>query len=162
MKKVFRIMLAAAMGVAMLGFTACKEKESNPDIYSFIYEGQAASDGQNIVYTATSDEVRNDWAIVEFLLENKTDANQQACLKVERIEGPEAMNDINICFGETCKTGKCPWTSEPFTLVPGINNDMNISFDYMPSQVTGKTVYRLTVGTGTSLSEPKTLLLEVK
>jgi hypothetical protein len=169
MKKTFRIMLAAAVSVAMLGFTACKEKEENQThdektesaTYAIHYDGSAVAAGSTIIYQPTLTESNADFASVDLLLENKTNANQQTCLKIERTEGPDQMNHIMICYGETCKDGDCPWSSDAFTLVPGINNDMLVKFEYSPSQVTSKTTYRLTVGKGATFTDPQVVYINV-
>ena len=166
MKKTFRIMLAAMLGLSMLAFTACKEKEEDtPDqpstSYSFIYDGQAVEYGASISHAATFEEVNMDFAHVHLLFENKTSDNLETCLKIELVEGPAEMNDIMICFGEECKNGTCTWTSSPFTLKPGVNSDMLVDFEYFPSRVTSKTTYRFTLGKGTALADPQVMLVTV-
>lgn len=175
MKNVFRIMLAAAMGVAMLALVACDPEKPAPEpdnsstenytesnSYGIIYNNQTVAAGATIVYTPSAAEIENDFAAVDFLINNKTDGNLRTCLKVELVEGPEAMKNIMMCYGITCKQGVCPWLSEPFTLTPGINQDMMIKFEYNPSSVTSKTTYRITVGLGTELADPQVILVNVK
>ena len=161
--------IIAAISVAMLAFVSCTEKEQNvtPDektestTYAILYDGSAVAASSTINYRPTLSETTNDFASVDLLLENKTNANQQTCLKIERTEGPDAMNRIMICYGETCKEGNCPWMSDAFTLVPGINSDMLVKFEYAPSQVTSQTTYRLTVGKGETLSDPQVIYINV-
>lgn len=159
MKNIFKNLAVVAMGIAMIGFVSCKKE--TVVTYAIHHNGSEVVDGQTLTYTASGDEIRNDFASVDMLLENKTDGNLETCIKIEKVEGPSALNDIMICYGETCKTGSCPWMSDPFTLVPGINQDMLVKFEYSPSQVTEKTTYRFIVGKGKSMDNPHEILINI-
>ena len=159
MKNIFKNLAVVAMGIAMIGLVSCK-KESDVN-YAIHHNGSEVVAGQTLTYNASLEEVRNDFASVDILLENKTDANLETCMKIEKVEGPSALNDIMICYGETCTSGTCPWMSEPFTLVPGINQNMLVKFEYSPSQVTEKTTYRFIVGTGKSMANPHEILINI-
>lgn len=175
MKNVFRIMLAAAMSVAMLALVACDPEKPDPEqnnpsgdsytestSYGIIIDGQNVAAGATINHVPSATETENDFASVDMLINNKTNDDLPTCLKVELLEGPDAMERFMMCYGPTCKEGHCPWTSDVFTLVPGINEDMLIKFEYYPSSVTSKTVYRITVGKGTKLSDPQVILINAK
>ena len=169
MKNIFKYLATMAMCVALTGLVACDpdDPEPTPDTYTesatygIIYNESHVAAGEILTIHPTLSELSNDFATIELLPENKTANNLETRMKVELLEGPDVMKDIMICYGETCKNPTCPWTSDPFTLVPGVNNDMLIKFDYSPSKVTEKTTYRLTLGKGTSLDDPQTILINV-
>ena len=164
MKNIFKYVAVAAICTAMIGLVSCKKEDNTTSAsksYAFVYQGQTIEPNQTIDFHPTGDEVRNDFATVEFLIENKTSEELSSVMKVEKVEGPDALNDLMICYGATCKNGSCPWVSDPFTLVPGINQNMMIKLDYFPSNVTSKTVYRVTIGKGTSMSDPQVMLINV-
>ncbi len=167
MKTIFKKLAMMAIGVALFGLVACeKEKEEDTTYtestsYGIVYEGNHIAAGETITIHPSRNEMENDFATIHLLLDNKTNANLTSVLKIEKVEGPATMNDIMICYGETCKNGSCPWVSDPFTLVPGINEDMLIKFDYTPSNVTEKTTYRMTIGKGASLEDPQAILINV-
>lgn len=172
MKKMFNYLATMAMCVALTGLMACNddpeptpEPEPNPytesNTYAINYNNSAIAAGTTLEYHPTSSQIEMDFATIELIPVNKTDGNLATVLKVEKIEGPETMDDIMICYGETCKNPHCPWVSDPFTLVPGENNQMLIKFDYTPSMVTSKTTYRMTMGKGATLDDPQVILINV-
>ncbi len=161
-------MASMAMCVALMGLVACEpDPEPTPDIltesstYAIHYNGNAVAAGETIVIHPSLDEISNDLAIVHLLLENKTNTIQSTAMKVEKIEGPAAMDDLMICFGEDCNSPTAPWTSSTFNLEPGVNENFPISFDYAPRKVSEKTTYRMTIGKGTSLEDPQVILINV-
>lgn len=163
MKNIFKYVAVAAISIAMMGLVSCKKDDSTTEsaTYAYVYQDQTVKANETIVFHPSQQEIRDDFATVEFLIENKTSEELSSVMKVEKVEGPEALNDLMICYGSTCKNGPCPWVSDPFMLVPGINQNMVIKLDYFPSQVTSKTVYRITIGKGTSISDPQVMLLNV-
>lgn len=170
MKNIFKYLALTAMCVAMTGMAACEpdpDPDPTPDTYTesatygIIYEGSNVAAGEILAIHPSASEITLDFASIELLPENKTGNNLETKLKVELLEGPDAMKDIMICYGETCKNPTCPWTSDAFTLAPGVNNDMLIKFDYSPSKVTSKTTYRMTIGKGESLEDPQVILINV-
>ena len=163
MKNIFKYVAALAMCVTLAGLVACGEETgTSRDVFAFQYDGQSVADGATVYFTPTRQEVNSDWAKVSFYLENKTDANVQTVMKVERLSGPAELDNLSICFGETCKTGTCPWTSDAFSLVPGVNSDMPILIEYTPSVINNATsVYRITVGEGSAMDNPRVLLIDI-
>ena len=160
MKNIIKTLALVAMTITLATLTACGEK-TEQDLYAFHFDGAVVSADATVMFTPTSDQVRNDWAEVEFLMENKTDANLETVMKVERVSGSEALDELTICFGESCKTGTCPWTSDAFTLVPGVNDNMKVLLEYKPSNITGTSVYRITIGKGTKMESPRVMLLDI-
>ncbi|MBQ8704178.1 MAG: hypothetical protein IJ524_07375 [Bacteroidales bacterium] len=161
MKNIFKYLAAVAIGFALTGLVACGGKEKTEDLYAFRYDGQTVDADATVYFTPTADQVRANWAIVEFLMENKSDANQETYMKVERVSGPEAMDDLTICFGETCNSGTCPWTSKAFTLVPGVNTEIPVDLEYEPRIIDGPSVYRITIGKGSALENPRVMYIDI-
>ena len=165
----FKYLAAMAMSVALIGLSACKDPDPEPTpdnnsepAYAFHYQGRTLEPNQTVYFYPTAEEVTNDWATIHILLENTTDANLQTMLKVERVGGSEAFDNLSICFGETCKIGTCPWTSDTFTLTPGVNQNMEVMIDYKPSNAsTDNGVYRITVGKGASFQNSQVMLLNM-
>ena len=160
MKNIFKYLAIAAMGIALMGMVACKEKPE-ADLYAFHYNGESVEDGATVYFIPSFQQTANNWASVEFFMENKTEGNLETVMKVERVSGPAALDNLSICYGETCKTGICPWTSDPFTLVPGINTNMKVVLDYTPSIITEPSVYRITIGKGTAMESPRVMLIDI-
>lgn len=173
----YQVALIALMGIAM-GFVGCGkenggdnngnqqsqeelEEQGSPN-YLFHYLGRALEPEQTIYFYPDTEEVENDWATVEFTIENTTDAALSSVLKVELVQGDPSFEQLSICYGTTCKTGMCPWVSDAFTLQPGINDDMVIKIDYHPLSVQGTTIYKVTVGTGSKRSNPQRMFIELK
>ncbi len=166
MKKTFRLMFATIISVAMIGLVSCKEKpEDNPatesSTYSIIYNGEAIAAGATIEYHASLSEVENDFASLDILFENKTNDEQPTAIKLEKVEGPDALNKLMVCFGETCNEFSFPWTSDVVIFTPGINQNKVLKLEYTPSQITSKTTYRLTIGKEASLSDPQVVLINI-
>lgn len=167
MKNIFKYMAVAAMSIALVGLTACTDKpeENSENVestsYAFHFNGETVSAGATVSYSPTLQQMTLDWGSLDFLMENKTDANLETCMKVERTEGPAAFDNLSICYGETCKTGTCPWTSDVFTLVPGVNENMKVIIDFIPSAATEDAVYRITIGKGTSLQDPQVMYVRI-
>ena len=166
MKTMIKLLTAAAMLIAVTGFVACNDEKENTTYtdsksYAIIYEGENVAAGQTVTFHPTARQIEQDFASIDLLMENKTESNLQTCLKIEKTEGPAEMDNMMVCYGETCKSPTAPWTSDPFTLVPGINEDMLIRFDYTPSSVTSKTTYRFTVAKSGSMADPQVIYLTV-
>ena len=166
MKKTFRLMFATIMSVAMVGLVSCKDKPNDDPItesttYSVIYNGEAIAAGATIEYHASLNEIEHDFAALDILFENKADVEQPTAIKLEKVEGPDALNILMICFGETCNEVPLPWTSYVVNFVPGINQDKELKLEYAPSQITSKTTYRLTIGKGATLSDPQIVLINI-
>lgn len=165
MKKTIRIMLAAAIGMAMLAFAACKDKpEENDTItesstYAILYNGEAIAAGATIDYHPSLTETENDFAAIDILFENKTAENQATAIKVEKVEGPAGMDNLMICYGATCNEFPIPWTSDVTTMAPGVDHTNEFKVEYAPSQVTSKTTFRLTIGKTAALTDPQVVFL---
>ena len=174
MKTIFKYLALAVMSVAMMGMVACEktpepEPDTTPNVdpvtnsstYAFNFQNRTLEAGQTVYFYPTAEEASHDWATVNLLFENKTDANVKAYLKIEKVQGPDALDNITICFGETCKSGVCPWSYGPINLTPGVNTQLPVAFDYVPSLVTAKTVYKFTIGTSEDLEDPQVMYLDV-
>ena len=171
MKNMFKYLAVVAMSVALMSVVACKEKPENPEptpdpttessSYAFQYNGTILAAGDTADYHPTLQQSANDVANVDFYLVNKTNANLGSVLKVERAEGPASFDELEICYEGQCRTGSCPYTTSVLDLVPGVNTDMKITIDYTPSAVTARTIYRITLGKGTSLEDPQVFFLNL-
>ena len=170
MKNIFKTMSMIAISTAMFALSACGGDEPTPDnnetynesgSYAILYNGSAVAAGETLTFHPSASEIDFDWATIHLLPENKTGNALSTVMKVELAEGPDAMKDLSICYGETCKTGVAPWTSDPFTLEPGVNQNMEILFDYTPSKVTAKTTFKLTMGKGTAMEDPQVIFINV-
>ena len=175
MKNVFKYLAAMVMGFALTGMVSCgddPEPEPTQDptpnnvdptvqsgSYVFHYMDRDLEPGQTVYYYPTQEQAQNKWAEVVFYIENKTDANLETVMKVERISGPEAFDDMTICFGESCKNGTCPWTSAAFSLVPGVNDEMPIKVEYDTRNAAEPGVYQITVGKGAAMADPQVMYL---
>ena len=166
MKKTIRIVLAAAMSMAMLTLAACKDKpEDNNALtesltYAVIWDGSAIAAGATIDYHPSLIETEMDFAALDILFENKTDSDQPTAIKMEKVEGPASMDNLMICFGVTCNEFPIPWTSDVVTMHPGINEDQVLKVEYAPSQITSNTTFRLTVGKTAALNDPQVVYIK--
>ena len=170
MKSIFKYLAVMAMSVALTGLVSCGDKpepEPFPDpttesnSYAFQYDGMTLAAGDTVDYHPSLQQSANDLANVDFYLLNKTSANLGSVLKVERVEGPAAFNELEICYDGECRTGSCPYTSSVLNLVPGVNTDLKITIDYAPSAVTARAIYRITLGKGTALEDPQVFFLNM-
>lgn len=166
MKKTSKLMMAAVMMMATLNLVSCGDDDeknnegSNSNSYAFIYMGRTLEPAQIVYANPTDDEIRDNFAALEFFVENKTDAELNSKIKIEKLSGPAEMDDLMICYGEECtSTGSMPWKSENIVFTPGINQNMMIKIEYMPSVVTSTTKYRITVGKGGNLTDPQVMYL---
>lgn len=173
MKNIFKYMAVVAFSVVTLSLIGCDNNKPEPEpspepnpatpssTYAFIYQGRTLEAGQTVYVYPTESELANDWVTIHFMMENKTESNSEAYIKVERTDGPEGFDNLTICFGTTCKTGVCPWTYGPLNLVPGINTDLEVSLDYIPSIATTPGVYRITIGKGEAMEDPQVMYLSM-
>jgi hypothetical protein len=170
MKNIFKYLAVTVISIATLGLTACDpEPTPGPDnpttestSYAFHYQNRALEQNQTIYYYPTAQEVANNWATVHLFMENKTDVALETYMKVEVENGPESFNNLSICFGETCKTGTCPWKYGPINLTPGVNTNMEVLLDYLPSNAAeANGVYRITIGKGADLEDPQVMFLSM-
>ena len=86
MKKTFKMMMAAVMTMAMVGFVACKKdddkKTDEPEqqtyeestTFEILYNGRAVAAGTTVDYTLTQEEIDNDDSDAEFFVKNKSNA----------------------------------------------------------------------------------------
>lgn len=179
MKNIFKYLAVMAMGVALTGQVSCgDDPEPEPDnnnngspvvvdptvqsgSYKFHYLDRDLQPGQTVYYYPTQEEADNEWADVDFYIENLTGSNLETVMKVERIGGPEAFDALTICFDEICKNGTCPWTSDAFTVEPGVNDNLTIKVEYNPRSATEPGVYQITIGKGASLADPQVMFLSM-
>lgn len=171
MKKITNLLMAAFVLSASMSLASCSKDEKKDDptstptesaTYAFNYMNRTLEPGQTVYFHPTAEQMANDWAIVEFMLENKSSEEQMTYMKVERIGGPSSFDNLTICFGESCKIGTCPWTSDEFVLVPGVNSEMPISVEYSPSTAASENgLYRITIGKGSNLADPQVMMLDM-
>lgn len=172
MKTKMKHLMAMALMAAAIGMVACTEKEPAPTetpeqggdpCYVFHSLGEALEPGQTIEYYPKADEVSDEWATTQdILIENITSSDLQSVLKLEKVSGPAAFDDVMFCFGEACTEQHCPWTSNTVTLTPGINEQLPIHIQYNPLEIVEETVYRITIGKGNGLANAQTVLINIK
>ena len=133
---------------------------SQSSTYSFQYMNRTLEAGQTVYFHPDAEQLADDFAEVDFYMMNLTDQNQQTVMKVEHISGPASFGRIMLCLGE-CNQYICPWTSDVFTLTPGVNSNMKVAIEYSPSQATTDAVYRVTIGKGTAMEDPQVMLLNL-
>ncbi len=165
-------MMAMALMAATIGLVSCTEKEPAPQepaeqggdpCYVFHSQGETLEPGQTIEYYPKADEVSDEWATTQdILIENITSSDLQSVLKLEKVSGSAAFDDVMFCFGEACTEQHCPWTSNVVTLTPGINENLPIHIQYNPLSIESETVYRITIGKGTGLANSQTVLINIK
>ncbi len=163
--------MALALMAATIGMVSCTEKEPAPQepepsdnevLYTFHYQGRTLEPEQTVYFYPSAEDVQEDWATTtDIFIENTSSADLQSVLKLEKVMGDDNANTVLFCFGEQCMSAECPWTSGALTITPGVNDDLPLHIQYTPSQVEGTTVYRITVGKGTSLTNSQTMLLSL-
>ncbi|MBR4773842.1 MAG: hypothetical protein IK010_05360 [Bacteroidales bacterium] len=170
MKTKMKHLMALAMMTATLGIVGCTEKEPAPTpedntgevLYAFHYQGRTLEAGQTVYFYPTAEDVQEDWSTTtDLFIENTSNANLQSVLKLEKVSGNEAANTVLFCLGENCMSAVCPWTSKTLTITPGVNENLPLHVQYTPSEVEGTTVYRITIGKGSSLTNSQTMLLSL-
>ena len=171
MKTKKKHLMAMALMAATIGMVGCTEKENNntdtPDtsdevLYAFHYQDRTLEPEQTVYFYPTADDVQENWATTtDIFIENLTDANLQSVLKVEKVSGNAAADTVLFCFGEQCMSAICPWTSGALTVTPGVNDNLPLHVQYSPNSVEGTTVYRITVGKGSSLVGKQVMLLSL-
>ena len=170
MKNMFKYLAAMAMSVALTGMVACTDPDPEPEpmpdpgvqstVYAFQYQGRILEAGDTIVFFPTEQQISAGDAVVHFRMVNNTQEDLSTVMEVKKVAGPREYNTLSICF-EDCRDYQLPWTSNPFTLVPGVNSDVAIHYD--PSQITGTNtmLYRITIGKGTAMEDPQVMFLSM-
>lgn len=177
MKNIFKTMAIAVMSISLMGMVACSEKNDsdsdpaptptpvdptvNSSTFAFNYQNRTLEAGQTVYFYPTEQEVTNDWATVHLFFENKTNTNVNAYIYIEKVYGSDEMKALSVCFGETCKTGTCPWSYGPIALEPGVNTALPVLFDYVPSKAGNNTVYMIMIGNGENMTDPQVMYLSV-
>ena len=163
MKNMFKYLAVMAISVSLVGLVACEPEPTTPeDAYSFQYMGSTLEPNQTVTYSPSMIDIAPDWATTtDFFVVNNTDADLQSVLKVEKVSGSAEADVVMFCFGEECRSATCPWTSEPLTIVPGVNENLPLHVQYAPSSINVETVYRITIGKGTAMESPRSVLLKL-
>ncbi len=168
MKKSFHYALAAALLSVSMAFIAC-DPEPGPDpkdviendgtYYTFVYKNNPVTPLDTVVYSLSQAEVADDFTTISFVYNNLTNGALNTTQKVEILQGnTDLAKDEYICGG-----GSCPWNKEPFSLAPGLNNDMPLTIDIHPSEIgsTNTALFRLTVGEAPKFSHATIIYLRV-
>lgn len=173
MKKFAKIFMAAMM-VAIVGFVACSKDDDkkadstptpdpNPEqytestIFTIKYDGVAVAAGDTVIYTHTTG-----MSVVLFDIVNKTLEPQNACFKVEMVEGPDIMKEIGFCFG-VCDNYTCPFIApRNGTYDVAAGGESAFDMQFLNGAAAGTTaLYRLTAGRGRSLEDPQVIFVGV-
>ncbi len=171
MKNIFKHVAMVAMSIVALSLTACDPTPETPDpepdptiassLYAFQYNNQTMAAGDTIHFHPDRNQISNDMAQVNFYMVNKTEQELPTVMKVDLVSGPNELKTLEICYSGSCRTYSCPWTSENFTLVPGVNTDLLMTIDYAPSVINGESIYRITIGKGTAMEESQVMFLSM-
>lgn len=171
MKNIFKYMAIVAISIIGLSLTACEPEPDPtpaPDVnyqestaYAIYYDGQALTAGQTITVSPTAEQIANDDLEADLYMFNKTENTLNTCFKVELVEGPESMSkDVPVCYG-VCQARNLPYTHEPITMGPGMNNSpiqLHVYMTMHEGTTTGS--YRITVGEGTELANPQVCIVK--
>ena len=166
MKKTFNLVMAAFLMMATVSLVSCgKEEENNDDpitqstVFAFHYNGNTLEAGATVDLHPTMTETQNDFARATLVVENMTDAEVQACIKVECVEGSGA-HEIELCYDNNCRNVQVGKVSAPFTIYPGQPQANEIIYDYTPSTLNSTLVYKLTIGEGSKMKNPQVVFLK--
>ena len=171
MKNIFKFLASMAVAVAMIGFTSCEpdpEPEPQPQpqtyeldpienvgtLFAFHFNGQTVEPGATVTYNATTEDINDNFAAINLYIENLGNEEVTAIHRIEIAEGPADMNEYEVCAG-----GSCPWNGEPYTLVPGMNNDKPITLEFFPADHATHATALFRVAVTTSRNDNATYIL---
>ena len=159
-----KLFLAAFVMMATVTFTACGDKDNDPEEQSYqasatfdiLYSGQAVAAGATVEYALTAEEVSFDDCEVSLYVKNKSNATVQRVFKVELSDGPSSMANAPICYGQ-CTEHQLPYTSEAVAIAAGTTDSKPIQIHLYPSQHgdAHSGTYKVTVGKGANLEDPQ-------
>lgn len=161
-----KLFLAAFVMMATLSLTGCGKDDEDTNYeasksYAIRYQGRVLEPGEKVVYNVTFTDRTNDEAVVDFFFENITQQSLQTRFKVEFVEGPESMKELPVCYGDQCRDVKCPYTSEIFTLEPGVDPiALQIHCTLSNHAEGSKGTYKITVGNTGSMNDPQVFFLQ--
>lgn len=160
-----KLFLAAFVMVATVSLTSCGKDEEETAYeastsYAIHYDGEVLKPGQTVKYTITDEDRATDEATVDFYIENLTQESLQTRFKVELVDGPDSMKELPVCYGQ-CKPVTCPYTSDVFSLAPGLDTRA-LEIHCYPSmhQAGSKGTYKITVGKTGSMDDPQVFFLQ--
>ena len=163
MNKIVRLLTAAALVAGSLCAFGCSkddEKEEQPvtpsTVFAFHYDGATIAANDTVVMSPT---VSSDLGRADFIVENKTEATVQACLKMECVEG-RVSDRVELCYNENCREVPLGTVTDPFPIESGMTQANTITYDYNPSTITSTTVYRLTIGEGSEMKNPQVIFIK--
>lgn len=168
MKKNFNLVMTAFIMMATVSLVSCgkeenEENNNNPNtqstVFAFLYNGSTLEAGATVELLPTMTETQNDFAQALFVVENMTDAEVQACIKVECVKGSGA-HEIELCYDNNCRNVQVGKVTAPFTIYPGQPQTNEIIYDYSPSSINGTIVYKLTIGEGSKMKNPQVVFLK--
>ena len=179
MKKTARFLLAALVMGATVSLVACdKETKDDPtpeveiittdwqsetheasNSYALHFNNVPVNAGEVVDYEVSESDRSLDVAMPTLVIENLTKENLMTSQKVELVEGPVTMQEVEICGG-----GNCPWDGKDYEIVPGLNPDKSIYVKVHPSKCPDNTtaVYRITVGQTSELANPQVIFVRIK
>ena len=163
-KNLFR-MMAVAMFAAAVCLSGCdkdpdptNEPENAGDHYSIYFGEKKVAPLDTIVYTASEGEIAGDYIAIILTLENTTSETLEAIQSVELLQGPRSMKEIEICGG-----GHCPWDGNPYKLNPGLNPELPLAVDIIPSEhdAGASGLFKICVGDNPNLDHATIVYLRV-
>ena len=169
MKTKMKQLMALTLMAATLGMVSCTEKENNPTdtpnpgptpsgdaAYALHYQNRTLEEGQTIYYTATAEDISDNYIEIALQIENLTNSTLSTSQSVVKTAGPDGFPEAEICAG-----GNCPWNGEAYSVAPGLYENP-IFIHLLPAGFSGQTVkYTITVGEGRALNNPTVAYLEV-
>ena len=160
-------LMALTMMIATLGMVSCTEKEPAPTpepeptpqgdaTYALHYQDRTLEPGQTVYYTATEDDIADNFLEMMFYIENLTTSTLNTSQSLVQTDGPSDFPAPELCAG-----GNCPWNGQPYPVAPGMYENA-IFVHLAPQGFSGQTVkYTLTVGEGMNLNNPTVAYLVV-
>ena len=168
MKHFAKIFMVAVATMAFVGMSACKddkkddsgsgtpEQYTESSTFSLKYEGNAVAAGQTVTYNYPGSGIPK----VDFVLVNKTNEPQEAYFHMEKMEGPDIMNEMGFCTN-VCDNFTCPFTTGSAYAIPASGEGV-FDMQFANGAESGTTaLYKMTAGSGRNLSDPQVIFVRV-
>lgn len=115
----------------------------------------ALANGDTVDYTPDANALRLHTP-VSFIIENLTEQDLLTTQEVTLVEGGRVSYDV-------CGGGSCPWDGNPYTVVPGINEDLFVGIEPNYDGIdNAELLFRIDVGNDPDLANSVTAYLRIK
>ncbi len=159
MKKTLKLLMAAVVMIATVSLAACSkddDKKNSDNPTPVDHNDFAIRQGGGIVNSG--DTVLNDSYKVAFFVFNQSSEAQTFSARVEKVSGPDAMNNISYCVNLCYDPLPCERIKPSFTVEA--NGSQELDFEYMGDEH-AKALYRLTVGKGSAMENPEVVYFQL-